>query len=274
VLDIVDARFNRPFQAVPTICMGRPDRSGLRDFLCFYFRCTVQLTGGVLTSLTLAPFGGAGPGSTTLTGAGGTPVTGILTFSGPVQTGGVNVAITVDNPAAQIGSSSILVSGGQSSSTFSIDTSTVQAQTIVHITATLGSVVETATLTLTPNPLAGTWSGQWAWMGTGSNGCTFNDAGAFSMTLTQSGNTYSSANVSAAGVQTRDAGSNCDVVSTDTVTGGTATITSSGTSLNLSFSLSGSSFTGTATLNNNTLTATFQRTLNGTGPGSFTLTRQ
>ena len=71
-----------------------------------------------------------------------------------------------------------------------------------------------------------------------------------------------------------DANSNCAVVSTDTVTG-TASITVSGTVLNLSFGLSGtSSFAGTATLNNNTLTATFQRNLNGTGPGSFTLTRQ
>jgi uncharacterized protein (TIGR03437 family) len=103
-----------------------------------------------LTSLRLAPLGSAGPGSATLTGPGGTPVTGILTFSGPVQAGGVNVTISVDNSAAQLGGSYILVSGGQSSATFTINTSTVTVQTVVHISATMGSVVETATLTLAP----------------------------------------------------------------------------------------------------------------------------
>ena len=143
---------------------------------------------------------------------------------------------------------------------------TVTMNSNVSVTATFSPMSTSANLT-------GTWSGQWMWTGPGSNGCTFNDGGAFSMMLTQSGTTFSGP-LSAAGVQTRDANSNCAVVSTDTVTG-TASITVSGTVLNLSFGLSGtSSFAGTATLNNNTLTATFQRNLNGTGPGSFTLTRQ
>jgi Divergent InlB B-repeat domain len=117
---------------------------------------------------------------------------------------------------------------------------------------------------------AGTWVGTWAWSGPGTNGCTFNDGGAFSMILTQTGVSVSGS-VSAAGVQTRN-NITCALMSTDPYTG-TASGTVSGTTWNFSFGLGGpTSFPGTATLNNNTLTASFVRTTGGSG--SFTLTRQ
>jgi hypothetical protein len=127
--------------------------------------------------------------------------------------------------------------------------------------------------TPTPTPLTGTWTGTWAWSGPGANGCTFNDGGAFSMILTQGGNSFSGS-TSGAGIQTRDANAGCALTSTDSGTG-TASGTISGTTLNLSFTLGGAintlSFTGTGTLNNNTITASFVRSTGGSG--SFTVTR-
>jgi hypothetical protein len=128
------------------------------------------------------------------------------------------------------------------------------------------------TLATGTTPLTGTWVGTWNWSGPGSNGCTFSDGGAFSMTLTQTGTTFSGT-TSAAGVQLRDA-STCAVTSTDAATG-TSSGTISGTTLNLSFTLVDVltlNFSGTATLNNSTLTASFARDTGGSG--SFTLTRQ
>ncbi len=128
------------------------------------------------------------------------------------------------------------------------------------------------TITVNPaNTLAGTWSGNWSWSGPGSNGCSFSDGGAFSMTLTQSGSSFSGSN-SADGVQYRD-NATCALISTNSSTG-SASGTLSGTAVTLSFDLSGTqlSFSGTGTLNGKTLTASFTRVTGGNG--SFTLTRQ
>ncbi len=126
-------------------------------------------------------------------------------------------------------------------------------------------------------PLTGTWVGTWAWSGTGSNGCTnFSDGGSFSMTLTQTGSSFSGS-ISAAGVQTRD-NATCALMSTSTGSGAVSG-TISGTTLSLSFnpnSVTTLNFTGTATLNTNanpnTLTANFVRDTGGSG--SFTLNKQ
>lgn len=129
----------------------------------------------------------------------------------------------------------------------------------------------TATFDSAP-PLTGTWTGSWAWSGPGANGCLFSDGGSFSMTLTQTGSSFSGT-TSASGIQTRD-NATCALLSTDAGSG-TASGTISGKTLNLSFDLvdiATLSFTGTGTLNDNTLTATFVRSTGGSG--SFTLTRQ
>lgn len=130
---------------------------------------------------------------------------------------------------------------------------------------------KTVTATFNAAPIAGSWVGTWAWSGPGSFGCIFNNGGAFSMTLAQTGASVSGS-TSAAGVQTRQEGT-CALLST-TTEAGTASGTISGTTWNMAFVLAGGAlnFSGTATLNNNTLTATFVRSTGGTG--SFTLTRQ
>lgn len=126
----------------------------------------------------------------------------------------------------------------------------------------------------TAPPLTGTWLGTWSWVGKGANKCKFNDHGAFSMRLTQTGNVYSGPVLMAEGVETRDDVS-CKVTDVNTVTGWASGILSE-TTLELSFYLNGSvstlDFDGTAWLNGNILTASFVRTTGGVG--SFTLTKQ
>lgn len=152
---------------------------------------------------------------------------------------------------------------------------TTSTATVVDLTGldpNIPMIVPAATFDSTP-PLTGTWTGTWTWSGTGSNGCSFNDGGSFSMTLAQTGTSFSGS-TSGSGIQTRD-NATCALTSTDSGSGSVSG-TISGTALNLSFDLSGSvttlSFYGTATLSGNTLTGSFVR--NTGGSGSFTLTRQ
>ena len=139
--------------------------------------------------------------------------------------------------------------------------------------ASPSQIIAAAVINTATPPLTGTWKGTWAWSGPGSNGCSFNDGGSFSMTLTQTGTSFSGS-TSGSGIQTRD-DATCALMNTDSGSG-SASGTISGTTLNLSFNLGGSittlSFTGTGTLNVNTLTASFVRSTGGSG--SFTLTRQ
>ena len=121
------------------------------------------------------------------------------------------------------------------------------------------------------------WVGNWSW--SGSNGIcnNYQDAGVLSMTITVQGSTISSSDVSATGVQTRNL-SSCILVSTGTASGslsgslaGTAATIS-----NLSFGTldsGGITFTGSGTMTGTTFTGTIART-GGSGPGSFTLTKQ
>jgi hypothetical protein len=116
---------------------------------CFSFAPLPPALPSLLTSVTLGPYGSTSPGSSTMTTLGGTSATGVLTFSGPVPTGGVTVSLSSSNAAARLSSSSILVSAGQTSVTFTITTSAVSVQTVANISAAAASVPQTATLTLT-----------------------------------------------------------------------------------------------------------------------------
>lgn len=95
---------------------------------------------------------------------GGTPLTGTVTLSAPAGSGGATVQLQSNNPAAQV-PPSVQVPAGQTSASFAVTTSVVTAQTGGSISATLGSVVKTATLTVTPVPssgtVTGTWKGEW-----------------------------------------------------------------------------------------------------------------
>jgi Divergent InlB B-repeat domain len=176
---------------------------------------------------------------------------------GPTYAAGTIVTLTA-SPAS--GSTFAGWSGGGCSGTGSCVVTMNANQTV---TATFDS----------STPLTGSWVGTWTWSGTGSNGCTFNDGGAFSMTLAQNGTSFSGS-TNGAGVQTRD-NTTCALTNTGSASG-TASGTISGTSVNISFDLVGQiatlNFSGTATLNNNTLTGSFQRDTGGSG--SFSLTKQ
>jgi hypothetical protein len=115
-------------------------------------------------------------------------------------------------------------------------------------------------------PLTGTWTGNWSWLGQGPNGCSFNDGGAFSMTLTQTGNVVSGS-INASGVQTRR-NSDCTLTAVDPATG-TLSGTYSAGILNLVFDLFGSQgtlhFVGSASLGPNTLSGSFRRDTGGIG---------
>jgi hypothetical protein len=129
----------------------------------------------------------------------------------------------------------------------------------------------TATFTSTPQSLAGTWRGTWRWSGPGSNGCTFNDVGAISVTLTQSGTTLSGSNVSADGIEYRlDAG--CVLSEMLSGSNGNMELVQSGSSYALNWDILALEFSGTATISGTTMTGTFVRSTGGTG--SFELTRQ
>ena len=130
-------------------------------------------------------------------------------------------------------------------------------------TATFGTV----------GPFAGTWVGTWLWSGPGSNGCTFNDAGAFSMVLTQAG-AQVSGTATAAGVQFKD-NATCALISTLQVSGpatGTATGATWAMALEMSNSSGTLNFSGTSTVGNGIMTSVFTRSTGGNG--SFTVTKQ
>jgi trimeric autotransporter adhesin len=230
----------------------------------------------LLTSLTLAPYGSAGPGSATLTGPGGTPVTGILIFSGLVLPGGASVTMSADNSAAQLGASSITVPGGQNSATFTINTSTVTVQTVVHISATVGSVVQTATLTLVPSTTwTGTFSAPFIGTATDPDGGLYSATADFTFTLTLA----QSSNGSISGSASVPTNVNISVVScppSDSCSpdsfSATATGSVTGTNGNISGSLSSGgtdpltiSFTGVISGKSMAVTGGFSYTFVGTG---------
>ena len=81
--------------------------------------------------------------------AGGSPVTGVVTLSGPALTGGAQVSLSSNDSSVQV-PTTVTVAGGQSSATFPITTSPVTSVQTVTIRASLGSSIQTATLTVSP----------------------------------------------------------------------------------------------------------------------------
>lgn len=89
-----------------------------------------------LQSLTISP--------STVTG--GQSTSGTLTLSGAAPIAGVTVTLRSNSIAAQIPQSIVLISSGQTTATFTINTISVIAKQTVTITATAGGVSQTATL--------------------------------------------------------------------------------------------------------------------------------
>jgi hypothetical protein len=81
---------------------------------------------------------------------GGGVAQGTVTLTGAAPSEGAVVSLSSANPLVAAVPSSVTVTAGASSATFSVNTSAVSANTGVGITATYGGVSRTATLTVTP----------------------------------------------------------------------------------------------------------------------------
>ena len=81
---------------------------------------------------------------------GGNTAQGTITLTGGAPSGGAVVTLSSANTAVVSVPASITVAAGASSATFGVNTSAVNANTSVTITATYGGVSRTTTLTVTP----------------------------------------------------------------------------------------------------------------------------
>ncbi len=184
--------------------------------------------------------------------------------------GNGTVAANIAGPAYPQGTRVTLTATPAQNATFSGWTGACSSSPCT-LTMTSDKAV-TATFTANaPQSLAGTWRGTWRWSGPGSNGCTFNDVGAISVTLGLSGTTLAGTNVSADGIEYRLDGG-CVLSEMLSGTGGTMTLVRSGSSYALTWDILALSFSGTATITGTTMTGTFVRSTGGTG--SFELTLQ
>ncbi|MEO7192403.1 MAG: hypothetical protein ABI051_15225 [Vicinamibacterales bacterium] len=113
------------------------------------FGCSKKTPSGpsaTLASLTLSP----------ATIAGGNPVQGTVTLSGVVSDPAA-VALVSNNAAATV-PSSVGVSAGSSTGTFSVTTTTVATSTPVTVSASFGGTTQTAALVLTPPALTASFT--------------------------------------------------------------------------------------------------------------------
>jgi len=81
--------------------------------------------------------------------AGGNIAQGTVTLTGPAPTGGLQVSLTSNNSIVSI-PTSVTIAAGQVIWNFSASTTAVTSQKVVTITAKLGSVTKTTTLTVSP----------------------------------------------------------------------------------------------------------------------------
>jgi subtilase family serine protease len=104
---------------------------------------TVGLTvdAATLTSVTVSPSSVVGGSSTT--------VTGTVTLNGPAGPTARSVALSSSNTSAATVQASVSVAAGSKTGTFTVITKKVTATTSVTIKATLGTVSQSATLTVT-----------------------------------------------------------------------------------------------------------------------------
>jgi hypothetical protein len=85
--------------------------------------------------------------STSVTG--GSSVTGTVTLSAPAPSGGVQIALSSNNPNVQVPASATIALG-QTGATFTIRTTAVTSTQTATITAKLGTASQTAVVTVSP----------------------------------------------------------------------------------------------------------------------------
>ena len=81
---------------------------------------------------------------------GGTSSAGTVTLTGPAPSAGFPVTLASDNAAATPSTTSITIASGQTSGTFTVNTTAVTTSTTAHITASNGTTNVQATLTIMP----------------------------------------------------------------------------------------------------------------------------
>jgi hypothetical protein len=81
---------------------------------------------------------------------GGGSSTGTISLLSPAPAGGIVVSLSSSNPASASVPTSVSISGGATSGTFSVSTSAVTTSTAVTISASIGPSLQTATLTVVP----------------------------------------------------------------------------------------------------------------------------
>ncbi|MDR3688055.1 MAG: hypothetical protein P4L46_01660 [Fimbriimonas sp.] len=87
---------------------------------------------------------------TSVKGSATSVVTGIVTLSGIAPAGGISVTLATSNSAAATLPAKVTIPAGASSIKFKVSHSKVTAQATVTLSATLGTVTDHATLTVTP----------------------------------------------------------------------------------------------------------------------------
>ncbi len=87
---------------------------------------------------------------TSIVGSSKSIVTGTVTFTGPSVSAGETVKLTSSNPSIATVPASVKVAGGATSAAFAVGHKLVSATQNVTITATYGTVQQTATLTVNP----------------------------------------------------------------------------------------------------------------------------
>ncbi|MDR3689869.1 MAG: PQQ-binding-like beta-propeller repeat protein [Fimbriimonas sp.] len=81
--------------------------------------------------------------------SGGTPATGTVTLSGPAPKGGIVVKLASNKTQATV-PASVSIAAGKSSATFTVKTVAVASLTVATLSATLGALTDTTTLTIKP----------------------------------------------------------------------------------------------------------------------------
>jgi len=82
---------------------------------------------------------------------GGNSSTGTVKLNGVAPSGGISVSLASSNPAVATAPSTVTIPAGATNATFSIQTVPVSTTTSAAITATLGQITKTSTLTVTPH---------------------------------------------------------------------------------------------------------------------------
>ncbi len=148
---------NQPSAKVPpvvTIPAGATNATFIVQTTSVDVQVLATITGSVdassqTASLTINPISLASLTVSQATMVGGYPCSGTLTLVGPAPTGGSKVQLS-SSIGSVVPPATVTIPAGQTSATFSINTKRVPAQVESTITATLGIIATTATLTLVP----------------------------------------------------------------------------------------------------------------------------